>query len=270
MAGPDPDARMRILLVNVNTSTSVTGTVTAAARMVVAPTTEVVGVTPRFGPEAVEGPVDGYVAAVAVMDAVASFEQPYDAVVLAGFGEPGRDGLQDLVDVPVVDITDAAALTACLLGRRFGVVTTGSRSVPMIEDRLRLAGLDARCAGVRASGISVGQLEADPLSAVDGIAAHARRLVQQDGADVVVLGCAAMAGLGPAVSAALGAAPLDPTLPTVPAVPAVPVVDGVPSAALLAEGLVRQGLRTSTADPDAAAHLTDAPGWPLARLSTVR
>jgi hypothetical protein len=46
-------------------------------------------------------------------------------------------------------------------------------------------------------------------------------------------------------------------------------VDGVPSAALLAEGLVRQGLCRHKAAPDAAAHLEDFPGRPLARLSTV-
>src|SRR4051794_36896413 len=165
MAGTVPGARMRVLLVNVNTSASVTDTVAAAARQVVAPTTEIAGVTPRFGVEAVEGQVDGYLAAVAVLDAVASVEEPYDAVVLAGFGEHGREGLQELVDVPVVDITEAAALTACLLGRRFGIVTTVPRAVPMIEDRLRLAGLDARCAGIRPSGVTIGQLERDPLDA---------------------------------------------------------------------------------------------------------
>jgi allantoin racemase len=255
MAGPDPDARMRILLVNVNTSAAVTDTVAAAARTVVAPTTEIVGVTPRFGVEAVEGQVGNYLAAVAVMDAVAAFDGRYDAVVLAGFGEHGREGLQELVEVPVVDITDAAALTACLLGRRFGVVTTVPRAVPMIEDRLRLAGLDTRCAGIRPSGVTVGQLERDPLDAVATLAAHARRSVEDDGADVVLLGCAAMAGLGPAVAAAVGGDP------------AVPVVDGVPAAALLAESLVRSGLRPRRT---AGRQLADFPGWPLARLSTVR
>ena len=254
MAGRDPDARVRILLVNVNTSATVTDTVAAAARRGVAPTTEIVGLTPRFGPEAVEGQVDSHLSAVAVMDAVAAYDQPYDAVVQAGFGEHGREGLQELVDVPVVDITEAAALTACLVGRRFGVVTTLPRAIPMIEDRLRLAGLDARCAGVRASGVTVRQLEQDPLSAVSAIAAQARRSVEEDGADVLCLGCAAMAGLDDAVGSATAA----------------PVVDGVLAAAVLAEGLVRQGLRTSTAGPYAAPRLPSFPGWPLDRLSTVR
>jgi allantoin racemase len=257
MAGTDRDARMRILLVNVNTRASVTDTVAAAARRVVAPTTEIVGVTPHFGPEAVEGPVDGYLSAVAVMGAVASFDQPYDAVVQAGFGEYGREGLQELVDVPVVDITEAAAQTAGLLGRRFGVVTTVASAVPMIEDRLRLAGLDVRCAGVRTSGVTVRQLEESPRSAVTAIATEARRSVEEDGADVVCLGCAAMAGLGPAIQAAVGAAA------------AAPVVDGVLAGALLAEGLVRQGLRTSRAGRSGVAQVKDFPGWPLG-LSTVR
>jgi allantoin racemase len=256
MAGPDP--RIRVLLVNVNTSAAVTGAVAAAARRVVAPTTEAVGVTPRFGPEAVEGPAESYLAAVAVLDAVAAFDQPFDAVVLAGFGELGREGLQELVDVPVVDITDAAVHTACLLGRRFGVVTTVPRAVPLIEDRLRLGGLDARCAGVRAGGVSVRQLGEDPSAVVPAIAAAARRSVEEDGADVVCLGCAAMAGLGPAVAAATGAAT------------AVPVVDGVQAAALLAEALVRQGLSTSPGGSSTAPLMENFAGWPLGRLSTVR
>lgn len=48
--------------------------------------------------------------------------------------------------MPVVDITEAAASTAMYLGHRYSVVTTLDRAVPMIEDRLKLAGLDARCA----------------------------------------------------------------------------------------------------------------------------
>ncbi|CAM5670461.1 Allantoin racemase OS=Streptomyces violarus OX=67380 GN=FHS41_005953 PE=3 SV=1 [Streptomyces violarus] len=47
---------------------------------------------------------------------------------MAGFGKHGREGVRELVGVPVVDITEAAAHLACLLGRRYGVVTTLARS----------------------------------------------------------------------------------------------------------------------------------------------
>jgi allantoin racemase len=249
MQGTDRPAAMRILVVNVNTSASMTATIAEAARRVVAATTEVVALTPRFGPESVEGHFESYLSAVGVMDAVASYERPFDAVVQAGFGEHGREGLQELVDVPVVDITEAAAHTACLLGRRYGVVTTLQRAVPMIEDRLRLAGLDARCAGIRASGLGVLQLEEELPAVVPALVDQAKRLVEEDGAEVLCLGCAGMAGLDEAVSAATG----------------VPVVDGVASAALLAEALVRQGLRTSRAGAYAAPRAKSITGWPLGR-----
>lgn len=70
--------------------------------------TEIIGLTPFFGADSVDGNFESYLAAVAMMDAVQSYEGPYDAVIQAGFGEHGREGLQELLNVPVVDITEAA------------------------------------------------------------------------------------------------------------------------------------------------------------------
>ena len=47
-----------------------------------------------------------------------------------------------------------AASTAMFLGRKYSVITTLDRAVPLIEDRLKLAGPDARCASVRVGGIA--------------------------------------------------------------------------------------------------------------------
>src|SRR6185369_10943641 len=163
------------------------------------------------------------------MDAVTRYPDPFDAVVQAGFGEHGREGLQELLDVPVVDITEAAAHVACLLGHKYSVVTTLDRTVPLIEDRLKLAGLDARCASVRASGLGVLELESDPDRAVDAIVRQAREAVENDHAEVICLGCGGMAELEAKVTAATG----------------VPIVDGVRAAVTIAEGLVRMGLTTS-------------------------
>ncbi|HEY2195956.1 MAG TPA: aspartate/glutamate racemase family protein [Actinomycetospora sp.] len=66
-----------------------------------------------------EGNLESHLAALGVLDAVRHHEGPYDAVVQAGFGEHGREALQEVLDVPVVDITDAAASTAMYLGRRW-------------------------------------------------------------------------------------------------------------------------------------------------------
>ncbi|NSC20123.1 Asp/Glu/hydantoin racemase [Streptomyces albus subsp. chlorinus] len=220
---------MRILVVNVNTTRSLTDAIGRQAADAAAPGTEIVPLTPSFGAESVEGNYESYLAAVAVMEAVRAHPGPFDAVIQAGYGEHGREGLQELLDVPVVDITEAAASTAQFLGRSYSVVTSLDRTVPLIEERLHVAGLSARCASVRASGLAVLDLERDEKAAVDAIAEQAARAVEEDRAEVICLGCGGMSGLTERVVARTG----------------VPVVDGVTAAVKIAESLVGLGLSTS-------------------------
>ena len=245
---------MRILLVNVNTSEAITEALGEQARAAARPGTEIEALTPRFGPESVEGNFESHLAAVAVMDRVVTYDRHYDAVVQAGFGEHGREGLQELCSVPVVDITEAAAHLACLLGHRYSVVTSLQRTVPQIEARLALAGLDSRCASIRASGLGVLELERDSGTAVRTVADQARGAVEEDGAEVVVLGCGGMAGIDAAVREACG----------------VPVVDGVTAAVALAESLVGLDLTTSKIGTYALPRPKAVARWPLSEAFGVR
>jgi allantoin racemase len=237
---------MRILVVNVNTTASMTESIGAQAAAVASPGTEIVPLTPPFGAESVEGNYESYLAAVAVMEAVRSYPHPFDAVIQAGYGEHGREGLQELLDVPVVDITEAAASTAQFLGHRYSVVTTLDRTVPLIEDRLKLAGLSDRCASVRASGMAVLDLESDEEAAVEAIVEQAAQAVERDKAEVICLGCGGMAGLTERVVKRTG----------------VPVVDGVAAAVTIAESLVRLGLSTSKVRTYAAPRTKAVKNWP--------
>ena len=239
---------MRILIANVNTTVSMTDSIAAQARSAAAPGTEIIGITPRFGADSCEGNFESYLAAIAVMDAVLAYAEPFDAVIQAGYGEHGREGLQELLDVPVVDITEAAASTAMFLGHKYSVVTTLDRTVPLIEDRLKLAGLDARCASVRASGLGVLELEEFPDRAVSAIIDQATQAVEDDKAEVIVLGCGGMSGLDEQIRTRLG----------------VPVVDGVAAAVTIAESLVRLGLSTSKVRTYATPRPKKVIGWPLA------
>lgn len=238
---------MRILVVNVNTTEAITQAIAAHARTVAAPGTEIVGLTPYFGADSVEGNFESYLAAIAVMDRVLSYDQPYDAVIQAGYGEHGREGLQELLDVPVVDITDAAASTAMYLGHAYSVVTSLDRTVPLIEDRLKLSGLYDRCASVRASGLGVLELESEPERAVAAIVEQAALAVSQDKAEVICLGCGGMAGLDEQIRQRTG----------------VPVVDGVTAAVTQAEALVRLGLSTSKVRTYATPRTKRVVGWPM-------
>ncbi|MDV8001483.1 aspartate/glutamate racemase family protein [Rhodococcus sp. IEGM 1408] len=243
---------MRLLVVNVNTTEAMTAEIDRAARLAASPGTEIVALTPDFGPASVEGNYESLVAGVAMCERVARYDQPYDGVVLAGYGDHGREALQEICSVPVIDITEASAMTAMLLGHRFGVVTTLDRTVPLIHDRLLVAGLTARCAGIRAADVPVLALENAPEASLDPIVEQARLLVEQDRAEVICLGCGGMAGLADRIRDELS----------------VPVVDGVASAVAQAESLVRLGLTTSRVRTFAAPlpkHVTFPSGAPALR-----
>ena len=245
---------MRIIVVNVNTSQSMTNGIAEAARRYASAGTETVALQPSFGAEAVDCNFESYLSAVAVMDRVVSYDQPYDAVVLAGFGEHGRDGLQELIEQPVVEICEASAHVAMMIGRAFSVVTTLQRSVPAIEDRLRLAGLWDRCASVRAAGMSTLDVDRDPAGSIRAIVAEARKAVEDDHAEVICLGCAGMAGLEEAITSELF----------------VPVIDGVGAAVRLAEALVGLGLKTSKRSTYATPDPKRIIAWPLSTALGLR
>ncbi|MEH0422430.1 aspartate/glutamate racemase family protein [Streptomyces sp. B21-083] len=220
---------MRIVVTNCNTTRTMTEEIVRGARAAAGPGTSVHGLTPGWGPESAEGWLDSYLSAAAVLDTLRTYEGPCDAVVMAGFGEHGREGVRELMDVPVVDITEAAAHLACLLGRRYGVVTTLERSCGQIEDSLDIAGVGRNCAAVVGTGLGVLEL-GDDRRTEEAFVAAAERAVAA-GAEVLVLGCAGMTGLQRAVGEKLG----------------LPVVDGVGAAVKLAESLVALGLTTSRA-----------------------
>jgi allantoin racemase len=244
---------MKILVLNPNTSESMTAEIEAAASASTAGGTEIVAMNPGFGSAAIDSASESYLSAVGVMDAVATLLEAgqfyYDAVILAGFGEHGKDALQEMLSVPVLDIAECAAHVAHLIGRRFSVITTLARSIAPIEDRLMLAGLDAHCASVRACGLGTAEVDADPAGAVRAIVDEAARAVAEDGADVICLGCAGMAGVTAAISGELG----------------VPAVDGVGAAVVLAQALVGLGLSTSKAGGYAAGPANARTHWPLSR-----
>ena len=242
---------MKILVLNPNTSRAMTAEIAAAARTAAAADTEIVTAKPSFGTEAIDSAAESYLSAVGVMDVVASMIAAgtfdFDAAILAGFGEHGKDALQEMLSVPVFDIAECAAHVAHLVGRRFSVITTLTRSIPAIADRLTLAGLTAHCASVRACGLGTAEVDADPLGAVQAIVDEAARAVAEDGADVICLGCAGMAGVTTAISAKLG----------------VPAVDGVAAAVAMAQAVVGLGLTTSKVGALAEGPPNSRSYWPI-------
>src|SRR4051794_32159921 len=221
---------MRILVVNPNTTASMTDKIGHAARAVAASGTEIIAVNPADGPVSIEGYYDEAFSVPGLLAEIAKGEaRGVSAHIVACFDDTGLEAARSLAKAPVIGIGEAAFHLASMLGHRFVVVTTLSRSIAAIETNLMKYGLASRCAKVRACEVPVLSLD-DPSSGASGlISAEIERAKAEDSAEAIVLGCAGMADLAARLSAKHG----------------LPVIDGVASAVKLAEALVALGLRTS-------------------------
>lgn len=227
---------MRILVVNSNTTDSVTARIGDAARAVAAPGTAIEAVSAPYGLPLIVTRADWMVAGPATVAALAERRGTYDAAVIACFGDPGLDAAKELLDVPVIGISEAAFHAACMLGRRFGVVSFTAALRPMFEECLAHHGLTARCAGFRMGPAFSGDPGRVAEERAPLIAELVRASVEQDGAEVVILAGGPLAGLAPVLQPQLG----------------VPLVDGTQAAVKLAEalaGLVPRSPRTARARP---------------------
>ena len=221
---------MRILLINPNTSPSFTSKIAAVAREYALPMTQVVALNPAAGPRSIESIYDEVLSAPPTLEVLLHEAENFDAFVIACYSDhPAIYAGREITTKPVLGIAEASMLLACMVGRTFSVVTTNAEWEPLLWDAVRHYGLAERCASVRSTGLPVLALEQSEENTRALILAAARRALAEDGAEVICLGCAGMAGLDKEMEAELG----------------VPVIDGVAGAVKLLEGLVGYGLTTS-------------------------
>jgi len=186
---------MRILLINSNTSELVTEKVLAGARLAASPGTELAAVTSSFGPRVIASWSENAIASHATIALAAQHADACDAMVIAVSYDTGLRGARELLAIPVVGMTEAALLTACMLGGRIGMIVFGRHVLPMYQDVVASYGLAGRVAGWRAieSAAPYSPGAHDELDRV--IVGEARDLVERDCAEVIVLTGAVMAGV---------------------------------------------------------------------------
>lgn len=191
-----PKARtVRILLINPNTAAAVTALMASHVAAIAGDAAEFVPVTGRFGARYISSRASAAIAGHAALDALAVHGDGCDAVFLACFGDPGLLALRELADVPVVGMAEASCLDACARGRRFAIVTGGALWQPMLTEFVATLGLADRLAAVRAIAPTGGEIAENPDAALAQLAAACTACATDDGADVVILGGAALAGL---------------------------------------------------------------------------
>ena len=129
---------------------------------------------------------------IAPMLQLAAAQKDAAGYVIACFGDPGLHALRDQTALPVIGIQEAAVMSALTLGQRFGVIAIMAASIPRHLRAFGAMGVLDRLAGDRALGLGVADL-ADPDKSLAAMIATGKRLRDEDGANVLIMGCAGMA-----------------------------------------------------------------------------
>ena len=214
--------RRRILVINPNSNPAVTaGLADALAPLDFERGPEMACLTLEEGPFGIETQADVEGVGLPLRRLVEA-DNGSDAFVIACYSDPGLHLCREATARPVFGIAECGVLTALSRGERFGVIAVRQRSIRRHIRYLRQMGLMERLAGERPLEMSVAET-ASGEGTLARMIEVGEALRDQDGADVVVMGCAGMARHRRPLEEALG----------------IPVVDPTQAAATMALGAVR-------------------------------
>jgi allantoin racemase len=191
--------------------------------------------TLRVGPASIENEVDAALAVPGILEQVVQAEKDgVDAAIISCFGDPGLIAAREISNILVLGPGQTSMHVASLLGHRFSVISVVESVRPLIENIARQYGVHEQLASVRVIDIPVLDMLHDINLLNDALARQAILAVQQDKADVIVLGCTGFLGTAEAVTTQLKAAGVD-----------VPVIDPAPTSIAIAQALVNLGFKHS-------------------------
>jgi Asp/Glu/hydantoin racemase len=159
-------------------------------------------------------------------------EEGYDAVIMDTFSDSGLYALRSRLSIPVIGPGLVSYAVATMLGKRFSIVTMWDKWRHLYEKNLDTYHLWDKCASIRAVNIppDVEALFAGKEEEMFvKLTLEAQRAIDEDGADVILLGSTTMHQAGDYMSEHLPA----------------PVINPGPVAIKLTESLVQLGLTHS-------------------------
>jgi allantoin racemase len=215
---------MKILIINPNSDLEITAAIQRSADSFANGEFDVVCKPTPGAPRFIETYEDQIKAAPGMVQLVRENEDTFDAFIVACHCDPNLDAMKEITRKPVVGIGEASMKIASMLGHRFSVVSTARHSIPNKEALIRKYHLEGLLASVRAPGD-----EMATASDEEKYLLAAQSALEEDMAEVIVLGCAGMTGLDKRLGKKLGA----------------PVLDGVVCALIIAAGLIKYGVSTS-------------------------
>ena len=122
-------------------------------------------------------------------------QEGFSAVCIDTMSDSGVAALRSVLDIPVFGPGKVSMLTALMLGDRFSILTMASRWKPLYKKALDELGLHHKCASVRAIEVPPDNhalLSGKEEDVFPLLEAAGRKAIEQDGAEVLILGSTTM------------------------------------------------------------------------------
>jgi len=155
--------------------------------------TEIKVLSLKSGPKSIETFVSKAVVCNEIIGLTEQNKDQFDAIIINCFGDPCIEAARETSDIPVLGPGETSMHIACLLGHKFSVISPTRKTALQVELNAKKIGLNDRLAAVIPLEISVLDLEKAPEKTVEIIVDKAKETINKDGADVIVLGCTAIA-----------------------------------------------------------------------------
>ncbi|MFX0085905.1 MAG: aspartate/glutamate racemase family protein [Candidatus Hodarchaeota archaeon] len=215
---------MKVLIINPNSDSEMTESIQKTADKFANKEFEVVCKSTFGAPRFIETYEDEIKAASGMIQLVRKNENIFDAFIVACHADTNLDVIKEITEKPVVGIGEASMKIASMLGHRFSVLVTNKHSIPLKEALVRKYHLQDVLSSVRAPSKDL-----NGFNEKDKYLQLAKSAIQDDMAEVIVLGCAGMTGLDKWLQEKLK----------------VPVLDGIICALIIEVGLLKYGVSTS-------------------------
>lgn len=198
-----------LYVINPNSSVSVTAGIDHAVEPLRLLGLSIKCVTLEQGPPGIESQQQADLTIAPMLALAHELEEDAFAFVIACFSDPGLHAMRDAFGVPVLGIQESAVMTALTMGQRFGVISILPSSIPRHMRTFGAMGVMDRLAGDRAIGLGVEDLGHEERT-LKAMVACGRQLRDEAGANVLIMGCAGMAGFRAELEAETGLPVVEP------------------------------------------------------------
>ncbi|BAQ08896.1 hydantoin racemase [Bacillus sp. OxB-1] len=222
---------MKIKIINPDVNEEITAMMKESAKAVASKETVITCTNPAAGPKSIDNAFTKEIACYHILEEIIKSEKEgsYDGYVIGCFADPAVHAARELTDKPVVGIGESSIMLARFVSENFSIITVGPWSRWVYKEVVSKCNAANRLASLRSPVIASADSFTNRDYVKELIIRESRNAIEEDFAEVIILGCGVMTGLAKEMEEIVK----------------VPVIDPVAAGVKVVESLIGLGLHNS-------------------------